>query len=73
MTLFLPEYFPKSETVHNYMFGHNETHRALVLDYGSVLNHHNSANARAIYLQKTEPQNIHFQVRAGFLCGNYMF
>ena len=47
MTLFLPYNFPKSEAISNYVFGHNKTHRALVLDYGSLINHRESANTKA--------------------------
>ena len=77
MTLFLPNNFPKSEAIHNYIFGHNKTHRALVLDYGSLMNHRESANTKAISANETPPktqnENIHFQVRAGFPCGNHTF
>ena len=77
MTLFLPNNFPKSEAVHNYMFGHNKTHSALVLDYGSVLNHHESPNTKAKKVNKKPPKtqndNVHFQVRKDFPCANHMF
>ena len=46
--LFLPKNFPGSEFVNNYMFGYNETHTLLVLDYGSLLNHHESANVKPV-------------------------
>ena len=46
-TLFLPKNFPKTQALRNYVFGHNETHMALALDYGSVLNHHESPNVKA--------------------------
>ena len=35
------------QILRNYVFGHNETHLMLDLDYGSIINHHESANARA--------------------------
>ena len=75
MTLFLPNNFPKSEAVDYYDFAHNKTHSALVLDYGSVANHHECANAKAKDMNKKETQNenVHFEVRTGFPCGNHMF
>ena len=76
ITLFLPKNFPKTETVANYMFDHNKTHNALVLDYGSVFNHYESANTKAISIDEPPPkiqnENIYFQVRAGFPFGNHM-
>ena len=45
--LFLPINFPSSQVISNYAFGYNETHMGLVLDYGSLLNHHKSPNAKA--------------------------
>jgi hypothetical protein len=68
-TLFLPNNFPKSQALRNYVFGHNETHMSLVLDYGSVLNHHESANVRAVQFQPSS-NNVNFRVRMGFVCGN---
>ena len=65
MTLFLPNNFPKSQFLSNYVFGHNQTHMALVLDYGSVFNDHESANVKAV----TQSHNVHFQVHMGFECG----
>ena len=80
MTLFLPKKISKSEAVGNYVFGHNETHSALVLDYGSLINHHESPNTKPIRLvsvdakpPKTQNENINFKVRAGFPCRNHMF
>ena len=78
MTLFLPNNIPKSEAAHNYMFGHNKTHGALVLDYGSVLNHHMNPNVKAKKFNKkgtkTPPNgNVHFEVRKNFPCSNHMF
>ena len=75
MTLFLPNNFPKSEAVDYYDFAHNKTHSALVLDYGSVANHHGCANAKAKDVNKKETQNenVHFQVRTGFPSVNHMF
>ena len=76
MTLFLPNNFPKSEAAKNYMFGHNKTHKALVLDYGSLMNHHESSNTKAMSIDQPPPkiqnENINFQVRAGFPFGNHM-
>ena len=67
-TLFLPKNFPKNQALRNYVFGHNETHMGLVLDYGSILNHHESANVEAVKFRRSN--NVHFQVRVGFVCGN---
>ena len=41
---------------------------ALVLDYGSVINHHKSPNV--VGLVNTQPplEGVHFQVRMGFVC-----
>ena len=55
--------------VRNYMFGHNKTHKALVIDYGSLLNHHESANTKAVLILGSNP-NIHFKVCRGFQCVN---
>ena len=66
MTLFLPKTFPKSEAVDNYLFFHNVTHSALVLDYGSIMNHHESANTQAI--RYMDDENLHFQVRMEISC-----
>ena len=40
----------------------------LVLDYGSVFNHHESANVEAVRFPWLH--NVHFQVYMGFVCGN---
>ena len=64
-TLFLPKNFPRRQAAWYYLFGHNKTHMALVLDYGSLVNHHESANTR-----HTGFNNIHFQVRRDFQCAN---
>ena len=58
MTLFLPKSFPRRQTLRCYSFGHNETHMALDLDYGSIINHHESANARAEAVD-----NMYYRVR----------
>ena len=69
MTLILPKNFPGCL---NHVFDYNATHNALVLDYGSVQNHHKSANTRARPFTGFN-FNIHFQVStvpvltAGFL------
>ena len=47
MTLFLPRNFPRGQTLKCYAFSHNKTHIALDLDYGSIVNHHEHANAKA--------------------------
>ena len=77
MTLFLPINFPNSEVVHNYVFDHNKTHCALVLDYGSVMNHHESPNMLAVRVgekrTKTQNENVYFQVRKDFQFANRMF
>ena len=45
-TLYLPESFPKGQPLRNYVFGHNETHMALVLDYSSIFNYHKNGNVK---------------------------
>ena len=47
-TLFLPDNIPKNQILYNYVFSFNETHIGLFLDYGSLLNHHESANVKAV-------------------------
>ena len=59
--LFLPKNFPNNQALYNYVFGYNETHIGLVLDYGSLFNHHESANAEATRV--TGSGNIDFYVR----------
>ena len=61
MTLFLPHNFPLDQEAWNYIFDHNETHSAMVLDYGSIANHHESANTKAFRFEGFE--NVHFHVR----------
>ena len=63
-TLFLPKNFPSGQTIHNYVFGHNETHMGLVLDYGSLLNHHESPNVKAAEVLGSN--TVHFQVHTRF-------
>ena len=63
MTLFLPNNFPLCQTLRCYVFGHNETHMALDLDYGSIINHHESANAKAEGVN-----NMYYWVRAISIC-----
>ena len=72
-TLFLPKSFTTSQVLENYAFGYNETHVGLVLDYGSVLNHHESANVEAVYQLGSSYPNYHFRVRMGCLCANRNF
>ena len=67
--LFLPKNFPKTHALRNYVFGHNKTHSALVLDYGSVLNHHESFNVQA-GAEFPGSDYVNFLVRTGFVCAN---
>ena len=64
-TLFLPRNFPDGQDLSNYIFDHNETHMGLVLDYGSLFNHHESANAKAGE-EFLGSNKVHFQVRLVF-------
>ena len=64
-TLFLPDNIPKNQILYNYVFGYNETHMGLFLDYGSLLNHHESANTKA-GVKVRGSNNVYFQVRMGF-------
>ena len=64
-TLYLPNNFPKTQALRNYVFGHNETHMGLVLDYGSLLNHHESPNIKPGKEFK-ESELVHFKVSIGF-------
>ena len=66
MALYLPANFLRSQVVRNYVFGHNKTHSALVIDYGSLLNHHESANTKAV----TTRGIFRFVVRRGFKFAN---
>ena len=67
----MPENLPPSQVLHNYAFNYNDTHMALIIDYGSVLNHHESANAQAVRISQLAPvRKLQFQVRMGFVCGN---
>jgi len=65
-TLFLPRNFPNSQVLCNYAFGYNETHMGLVLDYGSLLNHHENANVKAGKKFIPGSSNVHFKVCIGF-------
>ena len=70
-TLLLPANFPKNQALRNYIFSHNETHMTLALDYGSILNHHESANVKAVCFSKFPPGNeIQFRVCIVFVWGN---
>ena len=74
-TLFLPYNFPNSQVLYNYVFGYNETHMGLVLDYGSGLNHHESANVEVANVEVGEEfpgrsGDVNFYVRMGFQCAN---
>ena len=64
-TLFLPKNIPQNQGLINYVFHYNETHTALVLDYGSVFNHHESANVRTVEILPSD--NVYFRVRMGFV------
>ena len=66
ITLFLPKTFPKDQAPWDYTFGHNETHVALSLDYGSLINHHESFNVAPI-----GSTHLRFQVRRGFQFANH--
>ena len=63
MTLVLPGNIPGLQILRHYSFGHNKTHIVLDLDYGSIINHHESANAEAILLN-----NKYYRVRGFLLC-----
>ena len=67
-TIFLPQNFPDRQVLRNYVFGYNETHMGLVIDYGSLLNHHENANAKAGE-EIPGSNEVHFQVRMGTLIG----
>ena len=43
----MPANIPKNEALYYYVFDYNKTHMGLVLDYGSIANHHESANLEA--------------------------
>ena len=58
ITLFLPKNLPDDLSFRHYRFGYNETHTAVPLNYGSILNHHESANTRLT--------NMNFYVRGVF-------
>ena len=53
---------PSNQVVYNYIFNHNKTHKTLVIDYGSLCNHHDSPNTKAIK-DSGSKLNLHFQVR----------
>ena len=64
-TLFLTESIPRKEFLYNYVFSFNSTHMGLVLDYGSLFNHHENANVHA-----GGPRDVQFQVRVIFQYAN---
>ena len=65
MTLFLPKTFPLDhQATRDYTFGHNNTHMALSLDYGSLMNHHESANVRSGHQLGSDA--MQFQVHRSF-------
>ena len=63
MILVLPRNIPALRTLRCYGFGHNETHMALDLDYGSIVNHHESANAEAVKINTK-----YYRVRGLLMC-----
>ena len=63
MTLFLPDNFPEGRSISHYSFDYNETHMAMPLDYGSLMNHHESFNA---YDRFDVNNNMHLKVREVF-------
>ena len=63
--LFLPYNYPRTEFVSNYIFGYNKTNSLLVLDYGSLFNHHESVN-----VVPTGTNRGYFQVRMDFQCAD---
>ena len=67
-TLFLPKNFPKGQVLYNYVFYFNETYMGLVLDYGSVMNHHESANVKTVEELLAGSNNVEFKVRTVFRC-----
>ena len=68
MTLFLPKRLPQDLSLWYYVFGYNETHMALPLDYASLFNHHKTANT---YIWLGRNSNMHFRVRGVFQCANH--
>ena len=73
-TMYLPNNFPTSQALRNYVFGYNATHMALALDYASIINHHESANARAVrFLPMPQGDDLQFRVRMGLHVGIAMF
>ena len=67
MTMFLPINFPRSQAPWHYAFGYNKTHIALDLDYGSIFNHQENANARALRHEGiADEQRKLYQVRQVF-------
>ena len=71
MTLFVPHNFPQGVSVWYYVFGYNETHSAMPLDYGSLLNHHKNSNTYPFSTADLN-SNLHFQVRGIFPYANHM-
>ena len=65
MTLFLPKNFPSGPFFPwDYAFEYNDTHIAVALDYGSIINHHESPNAEKVWLDAAR-DTISFAVRRG--------
>ena len=60
MTLYLPENFPKSEAISNYVW----PPLTLPLNYGPIANHHESYNTEQI--KTSEFGDYNFHVRSGF-------
>ena len=63
VTLSLPGGNPGLQTLRCYAFAHNKTHMGVDLDYGSIINHHESANTEAIGIKK-----MYYRVREFLMC-----
>ena len=66
--LYLPKNIPQNEFLHDYVFGYNDTHMLMVVDIGSILNHHESANVKPVAIPGSDI--AYFQVCMGFQCAN---
>ena len=70
MTLFLPKNFPSELSPWYFCFGHNKTHMGVALDYGSIVNHHESPNAEKVWLGAARGAFSFAVRRGGFRCAN---
>ena len=61
-TAFFPTELPEDLSLWYYVFGANDTHVALPLGYGSVVNHHEFANVEHAWSDDSQ-QSIMFAVR----------